>query len=223
MEALKRTRLRHWALGLFLAVIAYAGWDLFGPRSSDLRSFASNDVARLETAMWRNYYDRRPLPLFLHLSEQMRSQYHFPWLRSQVAAYHAARAAFVFKGGHARRDYEQALPSLEAFYRMISNVSAQPFDSPRAARLELEWWIVHREVSAHSPQRLSDALAELQACIYRLPANRFSEHARARAQAMLLRDRAGDNGGSVSEQQWGEIHRLLQVSWDSLWRGVHSA
>jgi len=213
------SRTKRSVLLIVAALLAYAAVDLFGPRTSDLRQFEPLEVARLETSMWRAYYDRRPVALFGDLSQLMRTQYHFPWLRSQVAAYHAARAAFLFKGGHSRAEYERALPSLLSFYAAIRKVSNTPFDASQAARLELEWWIVHRQTRAEGPQALWKALADLQACIYGVPAERMIEHARARGDAMLLRDREADRGG-VSEEQWREIRRLLEASWTSLWNAV---
>ncbi len=41
---------------------AYAAW----PRKADLRGFDPTEIARLETAMWRDYYERRYLALFGH-------------------------------------------------------------------------------------------------------------------------------------------------------------
>src|SRR5262245_51180564 len=55
---------------VFGAILIVAGvWlaiDLtgFGLHSSDLREFDPDAVARLETDMWRSYYDRRQLLLF---------------------------------------------------------------------------------------------------------------------------------------------------------------
>lgn len=200
-----------------LAALVWTVTDLYGPRSTDIRRFDPNEVARIETEMWRSYYDKERLRLFLQLAELMRTQYHFPFLRSYVAAYRAARAAFVFKDGRHRADYEKALPSLVAFYVAIRGVSESPFDVDRAARLELEWWIVHRE---RSPGDLERALAELPAEVYRVPVEGLMEHARLRAEAMILRDTRAETGG-VSGEDWARIEDLLRASWQSLARAVH--
>ncbi len=60
----KRRRVIIRILLLIIAVLlAYTALDLFGPRSSRMRGFDPNEVARLETAMWRSYYDKQHLPL----------------------------------------------------------------------------------------------------------------------------------------------------------------
>ena len=39
-------------------------FDLYYPRTSKLRELDPDEVARLETAMWRSYYDKQHLKLF---------------------------------------------------------------------------------------------------------------------------------------------------------------
>jgi hypothetical protein len=203
------------------AVLTWAAWDLFGPRSHSLRNFQPEEVGRLETAMWKSYYAHKRLALFGELATLLRRQYGLPVLRSYVVAYHAARAAAVFQGGHSHADYEKALPGLVEFYAAIGLVSAEPFDVNHAARLELDWWIVHRERTAHLREDLDRDLAALQGELYHLPADPLMEHARLRADAMLLRDRGAESGNPTA-QQWAEIDRLLRLSWRSLWDAVNA-
>lgn len=216
----KRRKLFRILLLIIVAVLAYTAFDLFAPRSSRMRSFDPNEVARLETAMWRSYYAKQQLKLYNQLSELLRTQYNLPFIRSNTVAYQAARAAFVFKGGHNRQEYERALPYLVSFYTAIRKVSDIPFDVDRAAHLELEWWIVHRERDKHAPGDLAQALAELQSELYQMPAERFIEHARSRAEAMTIRDTKADSGG-VTEADWARIDELLHESWRSLFRVVN--
>jgi len=216
-EAPRRTR-RIIVRAVALLLILLIGWvlfDLYYPRTSHLREFDPDEVARLETAMWRSYYDKRQARLFNQLTELLRTQYHMPFVRSNKVAYYAANAAFVFKRGKQRSDYEQALPDLIKFYSEIRKVSDIPFDVDRVARLELEWWIIHRQRAQHAPGDLERALAELQAEIYRVPADRLMEHGRLRAEAMTIRDTKAEQGG-VTEADWAKINDLLRQSWRSL-------
>jgi hypothetical protein len=202
---------------LFGAVL----FDLYYPRTSKFREFDPDEVARLETAMWRSYYDKERLKLFNQLSELLRTQYHMPLLRSNEVAYFGANAAFVFKQGKQRSDYEQALPDLKKFYGEIRKVSDVPFDVDRVSQLELEWWIIHRQRSQHKPGDLDRALAELQAEIYRVPVDKLLEHGRLRAEAMTIRDTKAEQG-QVSEEDWAKIDQLLRQSWRSLAQAVVS-
>lgn len=190
-------------------------FDLYYPRATHLREFDANEVARLETAMWRSYYEKQRVLLFNQLAELLRTQYHMPLVRSNQVAYYAANAAFVFKQGKQRSDYNKALPDLVKFYAEIRKLSDIPFDVDRVARLELEWWIIHRQRAEHPPGDLARALAELQAEIYRVPVDRVMEHGRLRAEAMMIRDTKAEAGG-VTEADWNRINELLRQSWQSL-------
>src|SRR6185369_2162818 len=216
----RRRPVRTTILMLIVALLAYAAFDLLMPRTTKMRSFNAEEVARLETAMWRSYYDKKELRLYNQMTELLRSQYNLPLIRSNAVAYQAARAAFVFKGGHNRQEYERALPYLVSFYTSIRKVSDIPFDINRAAKLELEWWIVHRERDKHQPGDLERALADLSAELYQMPADRFSEYARLRAEAMTIRDTKADQGG-VTEADWSRIDALLHQSWQSLFNVVN--
>ena len=207
---------------LILILAAWVAYDLYAPMRTSLRDFDADEVARLETAMWRSYYSRERARLFAQLGELLRTQYRMPLVRSNAVAYRAAKAAFVFKDGKARADYEKALPSLVSYYESIREVSDTDFDVERAARLELEWWIVHRERARHAPGDLERALASLASEIYRVPAERLAEHARLRAEAMEIRDRRAEQGG-VTEQDWRRIDELLHESWRSLHRTVNAS
>jgi hypothetical protein len=217
----RRLKKRWVALAILVVLLAWIAYDLYGARSTRMRSFDPNEVARLETAMWRSYYSRERVKLFTELSELLRTQYNLPYVRSNVVAYSAAKAAFVFKDGRSRADYEKALPDLRSFYTEIQKVSDVKFDVERASQLELEWWIIHRERKTHKPGDLDRSLADLPAELYGVPAERLMEHARLRAEAMTIRDDKAEAGG-VTEEDWAKIDELLHASWQSLWQAVNS-
>ena len=206
------------ALVLALVICAVL-FDLFYPRKTKLREFDPDEVARLETAMWRSYYEKQRVRLFNEATELLRTQYHLTPVKSNVVAYYAANAAFVFKAGKQRSDYEKALPDLIKFYNHLHNMSDIDFDVYKVSRLELEWWIIHRERENHAPGDLARALAELQAAIYNVPVERVMEHGRLRAEAMTIRDTKAQQGG-VTEADWAKINDLLRQSWGSLAQAV---
>ena len=223
VTAARPRRRRRWikyGAALIIALLVWAAFDLYGPRRTAMRDFDAEEVARLETEMWRSYYSRQRFKLFRELAGLLRTQYRLPLLRSNAVAYRAAKAAFVFKDGRSRADYERALPDLVSFYRSVRAVSDTDFDAGRAARLELEWWIVHRERRRHAPGDLERALADLQAELFQVPSERLAEHARLRAEAMTIRDDKAKQGG-VTEEDWRRIGELLQRSWRSLHAAVN--
>ncbi len=216
----RRHRLRATFAGLAALVAVAGALDLWAPVHSDIRVFDAAEVARLDTDMWRSYYDRKPLVLFVQLGELMRRQFHFPWLRSYVVAAHAARAAFVFKQGASHADYARALPDLRAYFGAIRTISTTPFDVERASQLELQWWIVHRERSRRHPAQLDQAVADAAAALYEVPAARLEVYGHERSVAMTIRDSTQETGG-VSEQNWADIRRHLDVGWAALENTIH--
>lgn len=208
---------KSWLRTVLFAVVVLAGWiswDLAGPQTHDLRDFDGHEVARLETGMWRSYYDHRPVKLFGELTELLRTQYGFPFWRSVVGGFYAARAAEVFQAGHNRSEYMQALPDLVSYYQLVRQTSRQPFDVANAAKLELEWWIIHRERHKYGKEALDKSLADLQAAIYKRSPDEFAQHAVARADAMVLRDVRAESG-APSPDDWRQIGKLLDISWVS--------
>ena len=201
------SRGRTLAAGGLGGLALWISLDLYWAPRNDLREFNPVEVGRLETRMWRSYYDHKRLPLFLDLTTLLRTQYGMPFWRSNLAAYQAAKAAVVFQRG----DYAAAVGPLNAYYRLILRSTSAKFRPDAAAGLELEWWIVHRERDRHPAGDLEAALANLQSELYGMPAEDFAEHGRARAEAMQIRDADGD---------WARIEVLLVQSWSSLHRRV---
>jgi len=202
-----------------LVVLAIlCGWiarDLSVTACHDLRDFDPHEVARLETDAWRSYYAREKLHLFRQMVELFRSEYHMAFWRSCVAAYYAAHAAMIFQPGHNRPEYERALPDLVRLFTLVRRGSETDFPVNEVARLELEWWIVHRERARRPRGALERALATEQAVMYQQPESFFEDHAKARAEAMTVRDTRAA-AGSVSEEDWAHIRTLLNRSWISL-------
>lgn len=210
-------------LGLLVVGVLLAAWiafDIHTPHKVDIRDFDADEVARLDTAMWRSYYSRRRLQMFSQLTELLEKQYKLRFWRRQFVAFYAAKAAFVFKDGKSREDYEKALPDVEKFYSEIRDISTTDFDAKRAAKLELEWWIVHRERKKYQEGDLARALAETAAEIYKMPVENFLEHGTLRAEAMEIRDTKAESGG-VSGEDWQKIDELLHASWRSLHNAVN--
>ncbi len=202
-------------------IVVYVLGDLFLPLNRDLRSFDPAEMARLETAMWKSYYDRHPVRIYFELAEMLRTQFHFPFLRSYVGAYYAARAAFVFKDHANDEDLDRAENLLVSYFSLIHKTGNINFDVYEASALELRWWVVHRQREIYSEGELGNACAEAAAAVYQIPSASAMEHGMGRAQAMTIRDTKSKEGG-VREEDWQRIEELLLKCYGSLREAVDS-
>jgi len=202
--------------GTIAAVGAYACW----PRHADLRIFDPVETARLECAMWRDYYDKRYVTLFYHLTESSRTQFGFSPLDSVRIAFAAARAAKTFQPTRSRQEANAALPYLLSYYDLLRTAAPVAFDPREAARLELDWWQARRE--AVGPQAYGKTIAEVAALIYGTTAAdpAMRDYGIARAEAMAYRD---SRGQAMTEQDWLAIESQLRVAYERLKAGAGGA
>jgi hypothetical protein len=197
-------------LALVLGAIgAYAAW----PRHADLRRFEPAGIARLETAMWRDYYEKRYPALFYHLYELSRTQFGFSPLDSVRIALAAARAAKAFQPTHSREAANATLPLLVSYYRLLASATSGGFDAEEAARLELDWWQARRE--AVGPAQYGVTVARVAAITYGRPVDDPSLliSGIGRAEAMAYRDARGQ---AMTDPDWSEIECRLRRAYRSL-------
>jgi hypothetical protein len=199
-------------LTIVLTLAVWVTIDLNYPFKTDIKKFNATETAILDGAMWRSYYEKKRLLLFLQSARLMRNQFHIPFWRSNLMAYHVAKAAFILKDGKSRADYENALPDLLKYYAAINSISTVSFDAEKAAKLELEWWIIRRYRNEHPPAEWEKYLADGAAVVYHIPAEKFNEYAQLRVAAMLLRD---SKAAAITETDWLQINNLLQKAWTS--------
>ncbi|WP_271602850.1 hypothetical protein [Bradyrhizobium sp. CCBAU 45384] len=190
-------------------VAAYAGI----PRQADLRAFDPAEMARLETAMWRDYYDKRYAALFYHLYASTRTQFGFSLLRSLHIAFSAAEAAKMFQPTHSRQEANAALPALVAYYRDYAAAAPVAFDVEQAARLELDWWQARRE--AVGPRDYGLTIARVAALTYGKSVDDagIRHFGVTRADAMAFRDAKGE---AITEADWVAIETKLVDAYQSL-------
>jgi len=172
--------------------------------------------------MWRSYYDKKPVLLFWQLAKGLREQFHAPFWRSFKLGFQATKAAFAFKqSGRLRTSNQQALPELMTYYSAIQDLAVEPFDVPKVAKLELEWWIVHRQRKRYSYADLANALGLTTAALYNQPTGSFVAYGRLRANAMRLCDEVRQQPGGATEVDWQRIDLELVQAWRALHESVN--
>ena len=191
------------------ATCAYACW----PRAADLRGFDPAAMARLETAMWRDYYDKHYPALFYHFYQVSRTQFGFSPIKSLHISVAAAAAAKTFQPTRARHEADAALPHLVTYFRDLASAAPVDFDLAEAARLELDWWQARREKVG--PRDYGVTVAHVTALTYGRSAQdeAMLRSGVARAEAMAYRDARGQGMG---EQDWTEIERQLLGAYQTL-------
>lgn len=199
-----------WPLVAVIAVVlAYA----VAPRTADLRGFDPAAMARLETAMWRDYYERHYPSLFYHLYESSRAQFGFSPLDSVRIALAAAQAAKTFQPTHSRAEAAAALPDLLVDYGLLRAAAPAAFEVTEAANLELDWWQARREQVA--PSDYGVTIARVAALTYGTPAEgeAMLAYGVGRARAMAYRDA---RGAGITEQDWSNIEVQLREAYRQL-------
>ena len=199
-------------LVLLLAGLAYGLW----PRKADLRGFDADAVARLETAMWRDYYAHDHQALAAKLYELNREQYHFSPADSARLAFYAGKAAQLFQPTQSRAEAQVALPLLVSYFTLMQQSSGEAFDPANAARLELDWWQLRRENS--TPPEYGKVVAQVSEEIFRAKNERITRAAIQRAVMMGYRDERRD--GRMQPDDWAHIEKNLIESYRDLKAGV---
>jgi hypothetical protein len=198
--------IRRWiALVLLVTLVLtafVACWPPPGPYT--LTRFEPDRVASLEVDMWKAYYDKQRVRLFVLLVTMLREQYGYSWARAVQAGAYLARSASAFSG--LRGDYDRVLPDLEAAFVVARDWTSASFDPNAAARAELAWWVARRTEGQSDVDTVGRRIAEAYAVFYGVPVERVAEAGRLRAEAAHLRDSQPRN------PDWARIHALLQQS-----------
>jgi hypothetical protein len=186
---------------------------LFHMSRKDLRQFDYTGLAKLDTEMWRAYYEHRFARLFSLLLQLMRKQFGFGLFLSLRGAYYAALAASDYRITIYREHFPRVEKRLVKLYKLMSENATEPFDYRKAAAIELEWWNIHRYPAKYK-KPLHVGLAEGAAAIYNGRPKDFAEYGRLRAEAMHIRDTMD------KKADWPKIESLLTDSWQALHRAV---
>lgn len=180
------------------------------------RDFDPDELARLETRMWKAYYRRQPLRLFGTLIQALHAQARVSWPRALWASLLLTRAAAGF--ARSTGDYERFAPDIARGYRALG--LPDHVDVEAVARHELRWWVVRREIGLAAGKAAGDAITDLYAALYDVPRDQVADAGRLRGLAAEVRDRGAtdDPEGPMAagSAYWPEVARLLRDSYRSL-------
>jgi hypothetical protein len=184
--------------------------------------FDPDELARLETRMWKAYYRRQPARLFGLLVQAIRAQAQVSWPRALAASLLLTRAAAGF--ARSTGDYERFAPDIGRGYRMLK--LPEHVDVEAVARHELRWWVVRREIGLAAGTAAGESITDLYASLYDVPRDRVAEAGRLRGVAAEIRDRGAsedpEGPTGAGDAYWPEVARLLRDSYRSLSAGLSS-
>src|SRR5690349_19443479 len=166
------------------------------PRRS-MRSFDPRRIGDAECDAWVDYYLRRWSPMLGALLRMVRHGFGLPWPRTLYGAWLVLRANQLW-APVPDNDPDGAQRTMRRFYALVVASTGETFDVDVAARLEVDWWRVHRHLQRDAPEddsaALVDALAALYAHVYGVAPDEVRAAAAGRAAAMHVSDRWVSDG-----------------------------
>ncbi len=192
-------------------------------RPNRLRSFDPARVADLECAAWQAYYQRRWLRFLAAAVGMVRAGFGMNWPRTVRAAWYVLRANQLWAPVPVN-DPERARQCMRRFYALIRATYGEPRDPAEAARLEVEWWRVHRAAQQLAPaarDELADALARLYAFVFEVPECDVRPAAVHRARAMEVSDEWVAQGSRTDSPLLALERAALVRSYAALLAAVH--
>lgn len=146
-------------------------------------------VARFERENYQAYYGRRWVDLLRASVSLVREAFGLGLIDGVRGAYLVARAEMAFAPVR-DNDVPRAVAYMRRFYGLLNARLGTTIDVDRAARLDVNWWQVHRDHFADADTGpLTQALAEWMGVVYELAPERLMTSARWRAAGILCSDR----------------------------------
>jgi uncharacterized protein DUF5995 len=186
------------------------------------RAFSPVRVGGLECDVWVSYYRREWVRFLVRSVLLVRHAFGMDWFRTVHGAWLVLRANQLW--APATNDPAAARRCMRRFYALLRLSFGEPADPRAAARLEVEWWRVHREHQRGTdgdPGPLIDALAALYAYLYRVDEAAVRRAARERAEAMDISDRWVEEGCGLDSPLLVAERAGLVRSYAALLTAVH--
>ncbi|HET9073086.1 MAG TPA: hypothetical protein VFN48_00775 [Solirubrobacteraceae bacterium] len=187
-----------------------------------LHDFDPVQVAALEAGAWAAYY-RHEWWRFIRLGMACaRQSFGLPW-RDTVRLSWLVMRANQHWSPYPDNDAARALATMERFYAILADRHGLLLDPAQAARRDLAWWRIHRELQhglRSDTAALEAALIAFWQIVYPVPEVDLSAAARDRAVAMEVSDRWIVEGCHPDSPLLERIRRALTDSYAALHAAV---
>jgi hypothetical protein len=187
--------------------------------SIQMRRFDPDKVAYFEKENWAAYYQRQWLRLFRVSVQMVRHAFVLPFWPALKGAYYVARAEMA--AAPADNDVPLAERYMARFYALVKRIHGGAYDVEQVARLDVNWWVVHRRLFGHSDsEELVEALAALYAAVYGVSRAQVRTAAYHRAQAMVYSDRWVQEVRTEPSPLLTQVEEELRLSYRALRQAV---
>ena len=176
-------------------------------------------VAYYEKAGWEAYYDRNWTRAFWLLVQLNRALFGMPWFTAVSAALDTVRASRIF--APVDHDVPAAQAYLARFYAKARRYAGIQTDAETLARLEMDYWIVHRELAIRRQQNpadddltfLVDSLTKLHASLFASTPEIMRRSAELRAYAAEAVDRITGKRSTDVAADWRVVEDYLRQAY----------
>jgi len=188
-----------------------------------IRTFDPARVARLETENWEAYYQKRWGRLLQVSVGLVQEAFGLNLWQALQGAYLVGRAE-IAAAPFPDNDVPKAEAYMRRFYALVKRVHHENFDVEQAARLEVNWWVVHRQnFGKADSQPLVEALIALYTATFRQPRERVYEAALRRAEAMRYSDQWVNESKASDSPLLAQVEAELLKSYTALRQAVAEA
>jgi hypothetical protein len=194
-----------------------------------LRSFNPGRIADLEYRAWVGYYLRKWPQVLAASVGLVREGFGMDWSRTLYGAWLVLRANQLW-APVPDNDPAGARACMRRFYALVRLSYGKPANPAEAARLEVDWWRMHREAQYSTEPRgggddlrdeLVEALTRLYSYLYGEPEAEIRPAAVHRARAMDLSDQWVAEGCPPDSPLLSLEHAALVRSYAALLAAVH--
>jgi len=182
--------------------------------------FDPDHVAHAEASGWRAYYDHNWFKMLWLIVSLCQEQFHIPFPLSILASYYIVRAS----AGWVAVDHDaQAILALhEKFYRIAQRWSGLHFDPVKVARLEEQYWDVHRRLSG-KPDKMEfvQTMIDLHSAAFGITPEQARDSAQLRVEANNVVDLITSKTSTNPQADWIKLEELLRQCYRSIQREIN--
>ncbi|MFN8492329.1 MAG: hypothetical protein U0350_32310 [Caldilineaceae bacterium] len=184
--------------------------------------FNPEKVAYYEKAGWEAYYDRQWLRCFRLLVQLNREQFRMPFWTALTAALDTVRASIAF--APVDNDVPKATFALERFYAKARQSLGIAAEAKTLAALEMDYWIVHRQLAVRRQQNqadediepMIDSLTKLHAALFAGAPEAMRRSAEWRALAAKTVDRITGRYSTNVPEDWRQVEDYLRKAYQAV-------